>query len=112
MVLVGGDLAHLEREADVLVDRHVGVEAVALEDHRDVAVLGLELVDHAVADPDFALGDLFEASDHAHGGGLAAARGPEQDEEFLVGDVEVEIVDADEIVPALGNVLETDLGHG
>ena len=42
-----GTLAHPEREADVLVDRHVRVEPVALEHHRDVAVLGLEVVDHA-----------------------------------------------------------------
>ena len=36
----------------------------------------------------------------------------EQHQEFLVGNVEVEVVDADEVGPALGNVLEADLSHG
>ena len=50
----------LRRAADaqavghVVVDRHVRVERVVLEHHGDVAVLGLELVDHAVADADLA----------------------------------------------------------
>ena len=34
------DLAELEAEGQVVVDGHVRVERVALEDHRDVAVLG------------------------------------------------------------------------
>jgi len=34
-----GHLAQLERELHVLAHRHVGVEGVALEDHRDVAIL-------------------------------------------------------------------------
>ena len=45
-----GDLAQLQPEREVLADRHVRVERVALEDHRDVAVLGRDVVDDAVAD--------------------------------------------------------------
>ena len=33
-----GDAVHAEREADVLLERHVRVEGVVLEDHRDVAL--------------------------------------------------------------------------
>ena len=46
-----GDLAQLEPEGEVLADRHVRVERVALEDHRDVAILGRDVVDDAIADP-------------------------------------------------------------
>ena len=48
--LVLGDLAELEAEGHVLVDGHVGVEGVVLEDHGDVPVLGGQVVDQLVAD--------------------------------------------------------------
>ena len=48
--LLLGNLAQLEAEGQVVVDRHVRVERVALEDHGHVAVLGGDLVDHALAD--------------------------------------------------------------
>ena len=46
-----GDLAQLQAEGQVVADRHVRIERVALEDHRDVAILGRDVVDDAVADP-------------------------------------------------------------
>ena len=46
-----GDLAQLQAEGEVLADRHVRVERVALEHHRDVAILGGDVVDDPVADP-------------------------------------------------------------
>jgi hypothetical protein len=70
----------------------VRVQRVVLEDHRDVAVLRGHIGDVAVADEDAALVDLFEAREHAQRGGLAAAGGPDQDEELAVGDLEVDLV--------------------
>ncbi len=49
--LVLRDLRQLEREADVVVDAHVRVQRIVLEHHRDVSVLGLDIVDHTVTDP-------------------------------------------------------------
>ena len=49
-----GEPLHLEREADVVAHRHVRVERVVLEDHRDVAILRLEVVDDPAADADLA----------------------------------------------------------
>ena len=94
-------LSHLEREADVLVDGHGRVEPVALEHHGDVAVLGRQIVDHFVANPDLAFGEIFETRDHAHRGRLAASRGAQQNEEFGVCDFKVERLDPDEIAPTL-----------
>ena len=69
------------------------VERVVLEDHRDVAVLGGQVGDVAVADPDVAAVDLFEPGEHPQGGGLAAAGGADQHEELAVTDLDVELVD-------------------
>ena len=44
-------LAQPQAERDVVVDGHVRVERVALEDHRDVAVARRDVVDDALADP-------------------------------------------------------------
>ena len=86
------DLAELERERHVVVDGHVRVQRVGLEDHRDVAVLGLNIVDHATVDLEGAGGDVLEAGDHAQRRGLAAARGADEDDELLVGNLKVEIL--------------------
>ena len=40
--------------------------------------------------------DLLQPGDHAQGGGLAAARGADQDDELPIRDVQGEIVDGDE----------------
>ena len=58
------ELAHLQRERHVLAHRHVRVQRVALEHHRDVAVLGRNVVDQLVADVDLAGGRLLKAGDH------------------------------------------------
>ena len=55
----------LQREAHVPRYRHVGIERVALENHRDIAVLGLEVSDVSVADANMAVIDLFKAGEHA-----------------------------------------------
>jgi hypothetical protein len=60
----------------VVEHAHVRVQRVVLEHHRDVAVLGLELVDHAVADDDLARRDGLRARDHAQERRLAAPEGP------------------------------------
>ena len=89
--LVLRGLAQLQTESDVLVDGHVGVQSVALEDHGDIAVFRGDVVDQTAADVHFALGNLLQASDHTQGGGLAAARGADQDDKFLVFNVQVEV---------------------
>src|SRR5215470_15359160 len=84
-----GELPHLEPEGHIVVDGHVGVEGVVLEDYGDVAIFGREVVDKLVADVDFAGGDLFQAGHHPQRRGLAAARWSDEDDELLVVDLEV-----------------------
>ena len=80
--------AFAEAVGEVVVDGHVRVERIVLEHHGDVPVRGLDVVDHAPADLDLALGDGLQARDHAQKRGLAAAARPDQDNEFAIGDVE------------------------
>ena len=87
--LVLGRAAQPEAERDVVVDRQVRVERVALEDHRDVAIARRDVVDDALADPDDAFGDLLEPRDHAERGRLPAARRTDEHHELLVADLEV-----------------------
>jgi hypothetical protein len=94
--LVGHGLlgvAQAQAEAHVLAHRHVRVERVALEHHRDVAVLRLEVVDHASVDHDLAAADVLQAREHAQQRRLAAARRADQHHELAVGDVEAQALD-------------------
>jgi hypothetical protein len=79
----------------------VRVERVVLEHHRDVAVLRRDVRDVAVADEDAARVDLFEAREHAEGRGLATAGGTDENEEFPVADLEVELVDGGTSAPGV-----------
>ena len=70
----------------------MGVQGVVLEDHGDVPILGLYIVHELVADVQLTIADLLQTGDHAQGGGLAAAGGPDQDDKLLVGNLQVELL--------------------
>jgi hypothetical protein len=99
-------------EADVLADGHVRVQRVALEDHRDVAVHRVEIVDDAAADPDLAVGELLQARRQAEHRCLAGARRPDEHDELPVRDLEVHAVDGRRAAREdLGHAAENDLCH-
>src|SRR5690606_27649236 len=87
-----GNAAQLQGEGRVPVDAHVRIERVVLENHRDVAVLGGDVVHDPLPDRDHAAADLLQPRHHAQGGALAAAGGAYEDDELLVGDVEADVV--------------------
>ena len=109
--LVLGRALELQPERHVLVDVHVRVERVVLEHHGDVPVLRGNVVDDVAADRDVAARDLLEARDHAQGRALAAARGPDQHDELLVGDVEVDAADGLDLVVHLDDLTQRNLCH-
>src|SRR5512143_712965 len=104
-------LAHLEAEGEVLADRHVRVERVALKDHRDVAVARGDAVHDPSADRDRALAGLVEAGDEAQGGRLAASRRAHEDEELAGGNLEIEPREDARLPERLADLLETDPLH-
>ena len=68
-----GGLPELQPERQVLLDGHVRVQRVALEHHRDVSRLRLQIGDLAVADHDLSGRDVLEAGDHPQDRGLPAS---------------------------------------
>ena len=85
-------MPELEGEGHVVVNCHVRVERIVLEDHRDVAILGGDVVDDLAVDDHLALAYLLQAGYHAQSRGLAAAGGTDEHDELLVSDVDVEVL--------------------
>ncbi len=113
LALIDGHLRHLQREGHVVRNSHVRVQRVVLEHHRDVPVLRWQPGDVAVADVDLALVDFLEPGEHPQGGGLATPRGPDQDHELAVLDLQVDARNRGLVhpwVPALG-LFERDCCH-
>ena len=113
LALLGRHLGHLQGEAHVVGHAHVRVERVVLEHHRDVAVLGRQRGDVAVADEDLAVVDLLEPGKHPQGGGLAASGGSDEDHELSVFDLQADAGDGGLVsagIPTL-SLLERHCGH-
>ncbi len=110
--LVLRPLRQLQREAHVLGDRHVRVERVGLEDHRDVALLRRAVGDDGAVDQHVAVGDLLQAREHPQRGRLAAAGGADEDHELAVADRQVEVADGLRAVGiSLRHAGQFDRGH-
>ena len=99
-----------EPKGDVLEDRQMREERVALEDGVHVALVRRQPDDVTVAELDRALVRLLEAADHPQRRRLAAAGRPEQREEGAGRDLERDAVDGDDVVEALDDLLEPDVG--
>lgn len=68
--------ADLQRVRHILRDAHVRIKCVVLKNHRDVAILRLQLVHDLAADFDRAFGHAFEPRDHAKQSRLPQPDGP------------------------------------
>ena len=84
-------LLQLQGEGHVIINGHVGIQSIVLEDHGDIAVLRRDVVREGLADVQLALADLFQTGDHSQGGGLTAARRTDEDDELLVSNFQVEV---------------------
>jgi hypothetical protein len=79
-----------ERKRDVLVDRQMRVERIALEDHGDVAVAGRDVVHDPIPDSQHALADVLQARDHPKCCCLPAPGWADENHELTVGNLEVQ----------------------
>jgi hypothetical protein len=77
-----GQPSHFQRKRDVLPHRHVGVEGIGLEHHRQVAGLGRQRVHAAGTDADLPRVGAFQPRQDAQEGGLTAAGRAEDGEEL------------------------------
>ena len=69
------------------------IERVVLEDHRDVACLGRDIVHDAIADLDGPGADRLETGYHAERRALAASGWPDENDELTVIHVEIDAID-------------------
>ena len=67
------DLIVLESESNILSYCQMREDGIVLEDHADVALGGIEVVDALVTEVEVAAFDAVEAGDHAHVMPLTAA---------------------------------------
>ena len=88
-----GRLTELQTESHVVIYRHMGIQRVVLENHGDVAIFGRYVIHQFVSDIQLAVGDFFQTGDHAQCGGFTAAGRSDQNDEFLVFDIQAEIAD-------------------
>ena len=110
--LAFGQLRERQREGDVLPHRHVGVERIGLEHHRDVAVLGCAFVDAFAGDAQFTGRDVLQTGNHVEGRGLSASGRSDEDDELAVGDGDVHFAHRGCAVgEELGDFVENDFGH-
>jgi hypothetical protein len=112
-----GKFPQLQAEGHVLIYRHVRIERVVLENHRDVPVLGQHVVHHPVVDRNGAARDLLQPRDHAQGGRFPAAGRADQHHEFPILDLQIDAVDNLHIGTAgaginFNEILDAYGGHG
>jgi hypothetical protein len=113
VLLFLGRLAQLQAERQVLPHRHMRIQRIVLEHHRDIAVLGRQVVHHPVADADLALGDVLQPGDHSEGGGLATPRRAHEHHEVPIGDLQAQRVDRPHRPPIdLADLMQLDPRHG
>ena len=102
----------LQREGEVLEDGLVRIEGVVLEHHRDIPIAWGKPVDDLVADPDLAVGDLFEPCNHAERCCLPAAGRTDEHHQLAVRDLERQVDHGNRAVGVdLLDVLERDGSH-
>src|SRR5215471_1919369 len=97
-------MTKLEAKSHVVVDGHVGIEGIILEDHGDIAIFGIHIIDYAISDVNLTFTGIFQASNHAQDGTLATARGPYQYKELFVRDIYVDIVNNFDFAETLRHV--------
>src|SRR5208283_1876291 len=82
----------LQCKAHILRNRHVRGKSVVLKDHRDVAVLGIDVGDIAIADPDTSGVQRFQSGHHPQRGRLAASGWTDHNDELAITDDEIEAI--------------------
>src|SRR5207249_3271840 len=84
---------------------------VALENHCDVPVLGGQVVDEPIADGDVPPGELLQPGDEPERRALAAAAGAHQHQEFLVVDLNGQVVHGQDVAVLLDDAVKRHASH-
>ena len=91
-----GLFRQLQPKADVVKDRHVRIERVVLKHHGYPAILGMHVVDDAVADGNGSAGDVLQPRKHPQGRRLPTPRRTHQNHELAVLNLQIDVLDCGE----------------
>ena len=105
------DAADPERVTDVVLDRHMRVQRVALEDHRHIPLARRQSRHVPAADVHMPGGRFLQAGNDAQSGRLAAAGRAKQHDELTVAHGEIERLEHANAVEALLDPCQLDLSH-
>ena len=86
-----GLFTKFKTERHIVVNGHVRIKRVVLENHRDISILGLNVVHKFAVDIKFTVGNFFQTRDHTKSGGLTAAGRTDEYDKFFIFDIEGEI---------------------
>ena len=100
-----------KRIADIVPDRLMRIERVALKHHRDVAIARLQLRHIPFADQDPPFGRHVEPCENAQRRGLTASGRPEQRHERAIRHLQVEGMERRKRVESLADALVGDRAH-
>ncbi len=85
--------AQFERERHVVIDAHMRIEGIVLEDHSDITLFGLLIIHQSIPDIDITAGDFLQAGDQAQHGGLTATRRADEHHKLFVFSYKADIFD-------------------
>ena len=88
------------------------IKRIGLEHHGNAALGRIDIVHAFVANEQIATRYLFQPGDHAQQGGLAAARGADEHDEFLVGNVKINATDHLDSAEGFFHIGQLQTGHG
>src|SRR5258708_24428503 len=107
--LVGA--GEFQAERHVVVQRHVRIQRVRLEHHRDAAFGGRYVVHARAVDGQIAAADVLEAGDHPHQRRFTATARTHEHDEFAVQDVEVDVAHYFVVVVGFSDVAQSYACH-
>ena len=100
-----------QAERHVFGNRHVRIERIVLEHHRDVAIFRRHVVDDVAADHDVAVGDVLQPRDHPQRGRLSAPRWSHQHDKLVVGDIEIDAAHRLNLVVTFDHLTQHNVSH-
>ena len=110
--LVFRNFTKFKSECHVIIYCHMRIQSVVLEYHCDISVLRLDVIYSLAVDDQVTARDILETCNHSKGGRLTTAGWSDEDDEFLILDIEVEILNSDEAVRILlGYILKLNTCH-
>ena len=86
----------LQRQAkgDVVIDSHLRIQGVALEDHGYLPLPGSQLVDPLPINQEVTAGDILQSGNHSQSGGFSAAGRAHKNNELPPVNGQIEIMDS------------------